>query len=96
MFRNILQYGRKDIEYIQKNKIKELTRNECNTEEISKCNKTAIDLKFAIKHNGIKNGVVNGTNQVINRDDNLILVPEPTKKQFTDEKILYKDDKVSS
>lgn len=53
-----------------------------------------MELKHVVKHNGIKNGVVNGTNQVINRDDKLILVPEPTKKQFVNEKILYDENKV--
>lgn len=44
--------------------------------------------------NGVKNGFVNGTNHVISRDDNLILVPEPTNKQMDHETISFAENKV--
>lgn len=93
---DFLQYGRKDIESTQNNKIKDSNGGECITEEVTKHNKTDIDLKYSTKQNGIKNGMVNGTNQVINRDDNLILVPEPIQRQSSlDEQLLYNENKVS-
>lgn len=91
-----LQYGRKDIEYARKNKIKP---NKSNEEDgnysinISKDNKPVKELKYTTKRNGIKNGMSNDTSQVINRDNDLILVPEPINKLTDHEKI--NENKVS-
>lgn len=57
-------------------------------------NRSTPEIKTPIKVNGLKNGFINDTNHVISRDDNLILVPEPTNKQTEDEQISFDENKV--
>lgn len=92
----LFQYGRKDIEHTLKKKshLKQLKYDEGNIEDTLKGTSSITDLRAAPKINGIKNGIVNGTSHVISRDDNLILVPEPTNKQFDEETIPYEENKV--
>lgn len=61
---------------------------------MSKDNKSVREFKCVTTLNGIKNGMSNDTSQVITRDNDLILVPEPTNKVSPHEKILN-ENKVS-
>ncbi|CAH1978487.1 unnamed protein product [Acanthoscelides obtectus] len=73
----IFEYGRKDIESVAKRKHD--LEDEVNDTSIS--GKSSED-KTPGTPNGIKNGMVNGANNLISRDDKLVLVPEPpTSKQ---------------
>lgn len=90
-----LQYGRKDIESAQKKKSKEESdENGRLIKETGKSNKAENDIKYSTSVNRVKNGLMNGTNHVISRDDNLILVPEPIQKQSDEEKVSDDENQV--
>ncbi|VEN43073.1 unnamed protein product [Callosobruchus maculatus] len=76
----IFEYGRKDIESVAKRKHDLEDENESNTLEKS------YEEKTPGTPNGMKNGVINGANNLISRDDKLVLVPEPPSKQEANSK----------
>ncbi|KAJ8921918.1 hypothetical protein NQ315_008552 [Exocentrus adspersus] len=93
----IFEYGRKDIESVQKCKNGEQNDedDEGYSEEI--CTNTEIaekkEIKAIVHENGLKNGMVNGGNTVISRDNKLILTPEPpTKLPIKEEEKLSDDE----
>nr|CAH7723041.1 unnamed protein product [Callosobruchus chinensis] len=81
----IFEYGRKDIESVAKRKHEE--ENESNPLEKS------FEEKTPGTPNGMKNGVVNGANNLISRDDKLVLVPEPPSKQEANSKFFVDEAK---
>ncbi|XP_018561934.1 glycerol-3-phosphate acyltransferase 3 isoform X1 [Anoplophora glabripennis] len=92
----IFEYGRKNIESAQKHKI--LEKNEEDDEGYSEeiCPNTGItvpkEIKPVIPHNGLKNGMVNGGNTLISRDEKLIFIPEPPTKLNKEEEKLSDDE----
>lgn len=91
-----MQYGRKNIESAQKHKNQEQNEedDEGYSEEI--CPASGItkpkEIKSVIPQNGLKNGMVNGGNSLISRDDKLILIPEPPTKLNKEEEKLSDDE----
>nr|CAI5860617.1 unnamed protein product [Callosobruchus analis] len=83
----IFEYGRKDIESVAKRKHELEDEDESNTLEKS------YEEKTPGTPNGIKNGVVNGANNLISRDDKLVLVPEPPSKQEENSKTFIDEAK---
>ncbi|KAJ8970806.1 hypothetical protein NQ314_001019 [Rhamnusium bicolor] len=89
------KYGRKDIESAQKHKNPEKNDDddEGYSEEIcvpDRLSETTSKIKAIFPPNGLKNGMANGGNNLISRDDKLILVPEPpTYPPKEEEKLSY-------
>ncbi|CAG9823327.1 unnamed protein product [Phaedon cochleariae] len=97
----IFEYGRKDIESAQKHKNNEIEEDEGYSEDTVTAEKVT-ELSNPSKPNGLKNGVVNGGNTLITRDEKLIFVPEPPtqqNKELSDEELKeekYKDFDLSA
>ncbi|KAJ8950446.1 hypothetical protein NQ318_010323, partial [Aromia moschata] len=92
-FISFLQYGRKDIESAQSYKNQEVNDDddEGYSEDICSPDKVS-ESKSITPPNGLKNGMVNGGNNVISRDDKLIFMPEPPTNLNREEEKLSDDE----